>query len=52
MAKVGFIASFLAAFMTLDGHFFHGDTTRTVFEGLRLTAGAAQTQITRLAHRY
>jgi hypothetical protein len=51
MAKVGFIASFLAAFMTLDGHFFHGETTRTVFEGLSLTADAAQKQIMRFAHR-
>jgi hypothetical protein len=48
MAKLGFIASFLAAFMTMDGHFFHGETTRTVWEGLNLTAHAAQTQIMRL----
>ncbi|WP_457796054.1 hypothetical protein [Methylocystis sp. S23] len=51
MARIGFIASFLAAFMTMDGHFFHGETTRTVFEGLSLTAKAAQTQIMRLANR-
>jgi hypothetical protein len=51
MAKMGFIASFLAAFMTLDGHFFNGETTRTVLEGLSLTADAAQTQIMRAARR-
>jgi hypothetical protein len=51
MAKLGFIASFLAAFMTMDGHFFHGETTRTVYEGLSLTAYAAQTQIMRLIRR-
>jgi hypothetical protein len=51
MAKIGFIASFLAAFITMDGHFFHGETTRTVFEGLSLAAQAAQAQIMRLAPR-
>lgn len=51
MAKLGFIASFLAAFMTMDGHFFHGETTRTVFEGMSLAAHAAQAQIARLIRR-
>ncbi|WBK01460.1 hypothetical protein [Methylocystis parvus] len=51
MAKIGFLASFLAAFMTMDGHFFHGETTRTVFEGLVLTGRAAHTQVMRVFNR-
>jgi hypothetical protein len=51
MPRIAFVASFLAGFMTMDGHFFHGETTRTVFEGMTLTAQAAQTQIMRLVRR-
>ncbi len=50
MAKIAFLASFLAAFMLMDGHFFHGETTRLVWEGANLTAQAAQKQVMRWTH--
>lgn len=47
MSKIAFIASFLAAFITMDEQFFNGDTTRAAWRGINYTAQAAQTQIER-----
>lgn len=51
MQKLAFIASFLAAFITMDGQFFHGDTTRTVWNSVNYSAQAAQKQVYHWTHR-
>jgi len=45
MSKLAFLASFLAAFITMDEQFFRGDTTRAVWRGVNYTAQAAQIQV-------
>ena len=45
MQKLAFIASFCAAFITMDAQFFHGDTTRMVWNSVNYSAHAAQTQV-------
>lgn len=47
MSKVAFLASFLAAFITMDGQFFDGATTRAVWRDVGDAARAAEAQIVR-----
>ena len=50
MQKLAFIASFLAAFITMDEQFFNGDTTRAVWYSVNHSAQAAQKQVYRWTH--
>lgn len=45
MSKLGFIASFLAAFITMDEQFFDGATTRAVWYSLVQTSHTAEAQL-------
>jgi hypothetical protein len=45
MSKVAFLASFLAAFITMDAQLFHGDTTRMVWDEIIDVSHAAQSRI-------
>jgi hypothetical protein len=47
MWKVSFIASFFAAFTTMDGQFFHGATTRLAWRELNAATSATQAQVRR-----
>lgn len=51
MSKIGIIASFLAAFITMDGQFFDGDTTRAVWRAMNDTARAAEARLERWSHQ-
>ncbi|MCC3246580.1 hypothetical protein LG047_14860 [Methylocystis sp. WRRC1] len=50
MSKLAFLASFLAAFITMDEQFFGGETTRAVWYGVSDAAHAAEKQIHRWTH--
>jgi hypothetical protein len=45
MWKVSFLASFLAAFITMDGQFFGGATTRLAWRELNAATAATQAQV-------
>jgi hypothetical protein len=45
MPKLAFLASFLAAFITMDAQLFHGETTRAAWNGMIAVSQAAQAQV-------
>ena len=49
MSKLGFFASFVAAFVTMDAQFFGGATTKVIWGDILTISHAADTQIARLA---
>ncbi len=51
MPKTAFMASFLAFFLMMDGHFFHGETTRIIWEGASEAAHLAHVQAMRFLPR-
>jgi hypothetical protein len=49
MWKISFVASFLAAFLTMDDQLFDGATTRFAWRELNEAASATQAQVRRWA---
>ena len=45
MSKLAFVASFLAAFITMDEQFFDGATTREVWSAIMQASHSAETQL-------
>jgi len=45
MSKLAFVASFLAAFITMDEQFFGGETTRAVWFGVSDATNVVEKQI-------
>lgn len=50
MARLGFLASFLAAFITMDAHFFNGAATRQIWDDANYVGHAIERQFVRWTH--
>ncbi len=50
MSKIAFLASFLAAFITMDAEIFGGEHTRAVWRAANDTASAADAQLARWSY--